>query len=713
MASPQNVELEAAKFLHKLIQDSKDEPAKLAAKLYAILQHMQSTGKEHSMPYQVISSNRPYFVCVSASVQILASCISLFLLTSCYFGIGRWRVETMINQHGLDIEALQSSRLPLIGGPQIGTSSQAVGGAKDSRAGLAENEAPKMEPFASGRPPIAPTSGAPDYYQGTVAQRSNQSFDQGSPSSLDSSSANSQSQDRRDAANWDKQVNQKDGKKGVTKRKRGDSTSPVEMLVDGSSPVDPRNTGVTSWKGKMIKVEPSDGIPAKSGEMTNFNAVPNNSQMENISNSPGNMNTMLRANPEGHHLLAKQTDLSKNCNPIVQAPNSKYPEDLEVPSAHVAPAKLQGAYAGVRRVLAGPANVSVKYKPVFSNSMQYGGSLDRDGVSSTTLADRHKISQIGRQNSGSEMTMLRQGVPPRDTGKSPVLVFHAFRNCLPPKKLHLEVAFGTFNSREGSERIAPRNDEKRDHAWDGNQLAQEQGACTPIASPRTIPHVPIPAGTSTLPSNNWRVVLAVDDFGGESSSAWDMQFSGGEVVSQYNTPSDKEKIQKIGFEQSLEAVRTYTLWTASIATETSRILKEEHSHYLSSVTGLRNSLSQAEADNRIKDESLNTLQKTLEYTMDELKTYRERYLSSKANYSKLESELESLRLSCVEKDKKIESMENSALEDFDEGFSCAIQQVEVLHPGIDLTGADSRLIVRGGRVVDPRAKTSFGVVTDP
>ncbi|PNX91551.1 helicase swr1, partial [Trifolium pratense] len=218
-------------------------------------------------------------------------------------------------------------------------------------------------------------------------------------------SANSQSQDRRDAANWDKQVNQKDGKKGVTKRKRGDSTSPVEMHVDGSSPVDPRNTGVTSWKGKMIKVEPSDGIPAKSGEMTNFNAVPNNSQMENISNSPGNMNTMLRANPEGHHLLAKQTDLSKNCNPIVQAPNSKYPEDLEVPSAHVAPAKLQGgslplthvirgAYAGVRRVLAGPANVSVKYKPVFSNSMQYGGSLDRDGVSSTTLADRHKISQV-------------------------------------------------------------------------------------------------------------------------------------------------------------------------------------------------------------------------------------------------------------------------------------------------------------------------------
>jgi hypothetical protein len=34
--SSQNVELEAAKFLHKLIQDSKDEPAKLATKLYVV-----------------------------------------------------------------------------------------------------------------------------------------------------------------------------------------------------------------------------------------------------------------------------------------------------------------------------------------------------------------------------------------------------------------------------------------------------------------------------------------------------------------------------------------------------------------------------------------------------------------------------------------------------------------------------------------------------
>lgn len=36
MASSQQVELEAAKLLQKLIQESKDEPAKLATKLYVV-----------------------------------------------------------------------------------------------------------------------------------------------------------------------------------------------------------------------------------------------------------------------------------------------------------------------------------------------------------------------------------------------------------------------------------------------------------------------------------------------------------------------------------------------------------------------------------------------------------------------------------------------------------------------------------------------------
>ncbi|KAL8527534.1 hypothetical protein ACS0TY_005399 [Phlomoides rotata] len=138
MTNPQNVELEAAKFLQKLIQESKDEPSKLATKLYVILQHMRSTGKENSMPYQVISSD----------------------------------METVIKEHSLDIETLMSSCLAA--GAQIGDStsqqlagsSQLVVASTESQSG---NEIGAPETYASARAPTGPRSGGQDMYQGSAA----------------------------------------------------------------------------------------------------------------------------------------------------------------------------------------------------------------------------------------------------------------------------------------------------------------------------------------------------------------------------------------------------------------------------------------------------------------------------------------------------------------------------------------------------------------
>ncbi|KAJ7568362.1 hypothetical protein O6H91_01G029300 [Diphasiastrum complanatum] len=55
MSLSSNVELEAANFLQKVGQDLKDDPAKLASKLFAICQQMKMNGKEKTLPYQVIS----------------------------------------------------------------------------------------------------------------------------------------------------------------------------------------------------------------------------------------------------------------------------------------------------------------------------------------------------------------------------------------------------------------------------------------------------------------------------------------------------------------------------------------------------------------------------------------------------------------------------------------------------------------------------------
>ncbi|XP_022723174.1 chromatin structure-remodeling complex protein SYD-like isoform X3 [Durio zibethinus] len=527
-SSSHNVELEAAKFLHKLIQDSKDEPEKLATKLYVILQHMKSSGKEHSMPFQVISR----------------------------------AMETVISRHGLDLEALKSSRLPLTGGSQTVDStsgqyagkllsikihlashgsSQTVAVPKDSKAGLAQNEMPKFDPFSSGRPPVGPSIAGHEYYQGAGTHRSSQSFDHESPSSLDTRSANSQSQD--------KQMNPSDNKRSATKRRRGDSSSPLEPNFDNSQQLDSRNAVNDPRKGKMNKAEPSG--PA------NYNLVPSSGQMEYFPSLPGNMRSILRGRQDGQNVTENLVDSANISNFMSGAPSSKYPEEVEVSSTQNAPGQQQGGVPGAHEVfssrgvwnqnMAGlpfdrsqlnrfPPNVVsgnmtaeiatqqsmhaslVSGELAFWHPGQLSGSesqklglsklsagkvLEHDGGSSNMLAGTNKIAQVGRQNCASEMTMLR-ATAPRDPGKSLVsqsatlsgmpfkeqqlkqlraqcLVFLAFRNRLMPKKLHLEIALGNIFPREVGNTDGPRK-ELNDHRGKA-QTSNELSSISEVAMP--------------------------------------------------------------------------------------------------------------------------------------------------------------------------------------------------------------------------------------
>ncbi|GLT42013.1 hypothetical protein SLA2020_160370 [Shorea laevis] len=528
MAAPShNVELEAAKFLHKLIQDSTDEPSKLATKLFVILQHMKTSGKEHSMPYQVISR----------------------------------AMETVINRHGLDIEALKSTRIPLTGGAQIGDSassqyagsSQASGVTKDSKAGLAENEMSKIDALASSRPPVRLSSAASagqDYYQGSGTHRSSQSFDHESPSSLETRSANSQSQDKH----------QNEGKNATTKRKRADSS--LEPHIENLQ-LDTHGAVVNTRKGKINKVEPSRGFSVKGGESTNFNLTPSSGHMEQFPSFSGNMRAMHRATQEGQNFPEGIVDSTNIAN--MRAPNSQYPEDAEVSSAHNASGQQGGSLSSMHEVLSSrgvwnqnktgmpfersqvhrfsanvvsdnmtteipiqqsthasvasgafgkvhggiPATSSSYPAGDFPVSMQNSGSdyqrhglskgFEHDGGSSNIVADNSNIVQVGRPNSTSEMSMNRS-IAPRDTGKSPLsppptfpgtpfkgqqlkqlraqcLVFLAFRNNLMPKKLHLEIALGNTVPKEDG----PRK-EITDHRGKA-QSSNEPGNISEVVAP--------------------------------------------------------------------------------------------------------------------------------------------------------------------------------------------------------------------------------------
>lgn len=132
-------------------------------------------------------------------------------------------------------------------------SSQSAGFIRDSKAGLPENETAKIDSFAPSKPPVVPSSGGHDIYQGPVSHRSGISFDHESPSSLDTRSTNSQSNQ-----------NQKDNKKVSSKRKRAETSQGVEPHSENSQQADARNAVVNPRKGKLMnKVEHSSSFSVK------------------------------------------------------------------------------------------------------------------------------------------------------------------------------------------------------------------------------------------------------------------------------------------------------------------------------------------------------------------------------------------------------------------------------------------------------------------
>lgn len=197
-------------------------------------------------------------------------------------------------------------------------SSSAAGVAKDSQPGLDENEMAKIDAFAPSRPPVGPGSAGHDMYQGPVSHKSGgKSFDHESPSSLDTRSANSQSQERRDSSNWEKQTSQKDGKRSNVKRKRADPSPAMEPHIDSQNQIDSRNNVVNQRKGKPInKVELPGTFSVKSGENTNLTIVQTTGQMKQFTS----MRSMLRVKQKVESFMGKSMKSSHVSNPMFWCP---------------------------------------------------------------------------------------------------------------------------------------------------------------------------------------------------------------------------------------------------------------------------------------------------------------------------------------------------------------------------------------------------------
>ncbi|ONK66213.1 uncharacterized protein A4U43_C06F5400 [Asparagus officinalis] len=402
MAASQHVELEAAKFLQKLIQDSKDEPSKLATKLYVICQHMRMSGKEHSLPYQVISR----------------------------------AMETVISQHGIDMDALRSSRLPSASGPPMGDNDnqlpiggsdmpqsgmpagtwqaassshttgeayagpfQAFGMLNDSKGlvgttdmGRHNMHIPNMSRVGVGRM----DSMAVDVHQGSVSQRSSKSSDHESPASVpmeDTRSANSQ--DRQDSVKSDNQMNKKENKKTAAKRKRADSKGTTDMHSQQS---DAQSTGSNSRKGKYTTKGGVQGQMAIRGvDQSQLNPSQHSGHLENLSPLSSGAGQILRVNQESHQSLFSVT------------PNSKLPEEGEVSSGHSMFGLQKGGMLPAKSNMMGSTYVwnQNKFSMPLGNSQSSAGIVDSlSTVSNTYPTDESKNMSHGTPNESSPSISL-------------------------------------------------------------------------------------------------------------------------------------------------------------------------------------------------------------------------------------------------------------------------------------------------------------------
>ncbi|KAM0895530.1 hypothetical protein ACQ4PT_023792 [Festuca glaucescens] len=327
MASSQHVEVEAAKLLQKLIQESKDEPAKLATKLYVICQHMKLSGKEQSLPYQVISR----------------------------------AMETVVNQHGIDMDALRSSRVPFAGGPQavdssgvlskdkeiIGSQSPMVGSDASQGSGQAalwqfpsgSTDMTRHGVYIPGRVPTGQNRGdvaGSDIHQGSMSQKSGRSSGIESPASLQME--DTRSMNSHDSLKSDEKTSKK---ASSSKRKRMDSKATGDMQSEDNSKSDAISSGQNIRKKKQLGKAGTQGQPSKGVEPEQSHLLQGTTAQ--VPPLPGGA-SFIRAHQESSPASAgRSIDNTKPSNPFAMSQVPNFAEGLASGSI---PAELQKGILG-------------------------------------------------------------------------------------------------------------------------------------------------------------------------------------------------------------------------------------------------------------------------------------------------------------------------------------------------------------------------------
>ncbi len=333
-------------------------------------------------------------------------------------------METVVSQHGIDMDALRSSRIPLAGGPQAGDSSGAMPKDKEiigSQPPMVGTDASQSSAHAglwnfpsgnqvnqhgnlshlfwiyefdlmmhciilsgsadmarhsasiSGRVPAGPNrsdvAGA-DIHQGSMSQKSGRSSGMESPASL-------QIEDTRSMNSHDSlKSDEKTSKKSSSKRKRVDPKATGDLHSEDNSKSDAMSTGQNIRKGKQPGKAGTQGQLSRTVEHDPSHTLQvGNAQVPPLpSGAP-----FFRAHQEGPSASSARTiDKTKPSNPFTMAQISNFAEGLA--SGNI-PAELQKSILGGANLL----NASFGWNqnaqgPVMKNTQGSVPNLMRPGV---------------------------------------------------------------------------------------------------------------------------------------------------------------------------------------------------------------------------------------------------------------------------------------------------------------------------------------------
>jgi len=190
------------------------------------------------------------------------------------------------------------------------------------------------------------------------------------------------------------------------------------------------------------------------------------------------------------------------------------------------------------------------------------------------------------------------------------------------------------------------------------------------------PYVPL--------DGTWYSELAVCESGVGDPSLWDVDFRFKSVLNQVSTQGDKAKMKRLGINESLLAMRSYSFWASSLANSTERLCRDQRQHYLEILQSLEDKVSTLE-------QRCAELENLYNYATNKLERAKSNLNTSSVKYQALEkakSDFQSLLASAhEERDQlhaRISELTSQGVADYDNGFQATLDRFHEMFPTLDL-----------------------------